>query len=375
VLGEYLVGSVSQLLERARHLQGAISQQYPPEFWPLAQTCRNQINNLIAGFQALLNDPRFQKPDAQNIRLRAYTRLVDELDFIECVGFSALIRIHEDDKTMTWLVGEIAREINYPLVPPVVSCQSTFSSYFHAFPALNLLRVPLKEGWFLLHLPDLYHEVAHFILEEENNPRVDPFRKAHVTASNAATKHLAELLSRPSRGPEADQQKLLTWTASWMGAWSIEFFCDLFGTLAVGPAYGWAHLHLCAQRGGDPFLVESSPDSTHPADEARMTVILESLVLLGYGADAQSIEAKWQELNACAGHKTNADYQRCFPRSVLKQFATVALAGYQAMGCRLSARDSQCRIHDLLNGAWGEFWKSPTGFARWEQEARAKLLA
>jgi hypothetical protein len=56
---------------------------------------------------------------------------------------------------------DIAEELMFPLPAPVVSCQSHFSSYFHAFPGLNVLRVPLKEGHFLLHLPDLYHELGH----------------------------------------------------------------------------------------------------------------------------------------------------------------------------------------------------------------------
>jgi hypothetical protein len=236
------------------------------------------------------------------------------------------------------------------------------------------LRVPLKEGWFLLHLPDLYHELAHFILEEENNPVTEPFRTAHVSAANVATGHLAALMSKPTRGPKTIQQNLLVWTACWMGAWSTELFCDLFGTLAVGPAYGWAHLHLCAKHGGDPFHVESSPDSTHPPDEARMSVILEALAHLEYSVEAADIESKWKELSACSGHKTNADYQQCFPRNVLAQFAKQALAGYRAMNCRCSAKASGCRVHDLLNHAWSEFWRAPAAFAKWEQAARTQLL-
>jgi hypothetical protein len=38
MLDEYLAGSVGQLLERARHLQGVISKQFPAEFRILAPT-------------------------------------------------------------------------------------------------------------------------------------------------------------------------------------------------------------------------------------------------------------------------------------------------------------------------------------------------
>jgi hypothetical protein len=372
MLDAYLAGSVGQLLERARHLQGVISKQFPAEFRTLAQTCRNRVNLLIAELQALLTDPRLKKKALQGLRLRAYKRLVDELDFVECVGFAALDRINRDDIKMTQLVGEIAEEMMYPLLPPVVSCQS--QAYFHAFPDLNLLRVPLKEARFLLHLPDLYHELAHFILTEENNPVVEPYQKALTAAASVASGHLAALLSKPSRGPKATQQHLLAWTTCWMGAWAAELFCDLFSALAMGPAFGWSHLHLCAKRGGDPFLVETSPDSTHPPNEARMFVVLEALSQLGYKREADAMQRDWRALCAWSGYKSNANYQMCFPQKVLARFAAEAIRGYEAMNCRSSAPAYTGRIHNLLNEAWKQFWKSPDAYPEWEKQKQAELF-
>lgn len=370
MLDNYLTGSVGQLLERARHLLAAISTQYPPEFRALAQTCRNQVNELIAEFEALITDPRYRKPELKALRLRAYSDLVVRLDFIESVGFAALVRINDEDKQMTRLVSDIAEELLFPLPPPVVSCQSHFSSYFHAFPGLNVLRVPLKEGHFLLHLPDLYHELAHFILEERNNPAVQSFQDAHASATNAATGHLAALLSKPTRGPKTNEERFLTWTLSWMRAWSTELFCDLFGVLGVGPAYAWAHFHLCAKTGNDPFRMETSADSTHPPDEARMIVLLEALTLLGYSKVSSEIEAKWRELITLRGFKADPNFQLCFPPQILKQFAELAHASYRAMNCRCSAPNSGERVHDLLNEAWTKFWSAPQNYSAWERQSR-----
>jgi len=373
MLDDYLIGSVGQLSERARHLLAAISKQYPPEFRALAQTCRNQVNELIAEFDSLINDARYQKPELKALRLRAYTDLVNRLDFIESIGFAALVRINDEDKQMTRLVSDIAEELMFPLPPPVVSCQSHFSSYFHAFPGLNVLRVPLKEGHFLLHLPDLYHELAHFILEERNNPAVQAFQDGHAKATNAATGHLAGLLSKPTRGPK-NEEKYLTWTLSWMRAWGAELFCDLFGVLGVGPAYAWAHLHLCAKTGNDPFRVETSPDSTHPPDAARMFVLLEVLNLLDYGATASDIKARWDELTTLRGFKNDPNYQLCFPTDVLKQFASEAHTSYKAMNCRCSTVKSESRVHNLLNEAWIKFWKTPAQYAEWEKQNSVILM-
>jgi len=373
MLDKYLAGSVGQLLERARHLQGAISKPFPVEFRTLAQTCRNSVNSLIADLQNLLDDPRFAKPALQQLRLRAYKRLVDELDFIECIGFAALVRIIDEDKLMTRLVADIAEEMMYPLLPPVVSCQS--QSYFHAFPGLNLLRVPLKEVHFFLHLPDLYHELAHFILTEENNPVVEPIQKALAASATAARGHLAALLSRPTRGPKATRQHLLAWTNCWIGGWATELVCDLFSTFAVGPAFGWAHLHLCAKRGGDPFLVETSPDSTHPPDEARMLVILDALGKLGYKGDAVAIEKKWRSLCSVGGYKSNSNFQMCFPKKILAGVVEDALGGYTAMNCRCSGPGHTGPVHKLLNDAGRQSWKEPERYAEWEKRKQAELFS
>jgi hypothetical protein len=379
MLNDYLVGSVGQLHERARKLLGDISRALArsrhlvPEFYQLAQTCREKVKLLVSDLQNLLTDPRFKRPSLQSLRLRAYKRIVAELDFIEWVGVAALIRVIDEDRWMTKVVGEIKNEIGYPLIPPVVSCQS--QSYFEAFPALNLLAVPQKEVHFLLHLPDLYHELAHFILAEKNNPAVEAYTDALGKSVMAARGHVAAMLSKQGRGPRGVQPKLLAWDSSWVTAWGIELYCDLFGTLAVGPAYGWSHLHLCAKRGGDPFLVASTPDSTHPPDQARMVVILEALTRLGYSREAAKIEAQWKELLSCAGYKPDADYAICFPGTLLKTFAEHAFTGYRALNCRPSTPAGGCAIHDVLNEAWNQFWTAPGKFAAWERGKVASVLA
>jgi hypothetical protein len=304
----------------------------------------------------------------QAIRLRAYKRIVEELDFLELVGVAALIRINDADRSMTKVVGAIAEEIKYPLIPPVVSCQS--QGYFQAFPGLNLLSIPQQEVYFLLHLPDLYHELAHFILTEKNNPAVEPFKEALKRSIMAGRGHVADLLSNPGRGTKGFANRLKAWDGNWVCGWGIELCCDLFAVLACGPAFAWSHLHLCAKRAGDPFLVDNAPDSTHPSDAARMFVMLEALGNLEYSAEALAIEEKWNQLLAQAGYGKNADYTICFPHPLLTRIATYAFAGYQSIGCALSSKSSGAKTHDLFNEAWQRFWSDPTSYAEWEKTNR-----
>lgn len=365
----YLQASIGQLLVRAENLNAEISKPAAREFHALWQKCSELINAIIRGLNALLKDPRYLSPGAAPERMRGYKRLVNDLDFLENVAFAALKRQNDEDLRMTRLVGEIADEVHYRLVPPVVSCQSQV--YFYAYPLYNLLAVPQKEVDFLLHLPDLYHELGHFVLLAENNPAVAPFGKAHEKTLAHALTHMLALTRKPTRGPKADGAKVNAWESCWLRAWATEFCCDLFGVCASGPAYGWAHLHLCMKRGGDPFRIHNS----HPADEARMYVVLEALTLLGYGREAAQIEDKWRQLLAIGGYTTaNPDYERCFAKSLLKAVARAGVEGYQGMGCRTAPEQKGKRVHEALNEAWRRFWNAPAEFPRWERQFVATLI-
>jgi hypothetical protein len=366
MLDGYLQASIGQLLERAKSLQSSIARPKAREFHALWQLSRDLLNTAIRGLEALLADPRYRAPEAQSLRLRDYKRRVRDLDLLENIAFAALIRANPADERLTRLVGNIASEINYPLIPPTVSCQSQF--YFQAYPLFNLLSVPQKEVEFLLHLPDLYHELGHFLLVEENNPKVVPIQRAHEKAIAIALTYLLDLKTKPSRGPVSDTAVLSMWENCWVNAWAAELYCDLFGVCASGPAYAWAHLHLCTKRGGDPYHVDRSPLSSHPADEARMAVVLHALTLLGFALEAADIEEKWRMLHKIAGYHSNADYARCFDAKVLKQIAEDAVAAYGAISCITGdAQAGTTTVYTTLNDGWVTFWRDPLGYPSWEK--------
>lgn len=365
---DYLRASVGQLLLRARNLNGEISKPNAPEYYALWQRCSDLLNIVVRGLDALLKDERYLTPLVAPERLRAYKRLVGDLDFLESVAFAAIKRQNDEDLRMTKLVGEIAEEIRFMLPPPVVSCQS--QSYFHAYPLYNLLLVPQKEVEFLLHLPDLYHELGHFVLLADNNPAVEAFQKAHEKTLADALGHTYAVRRKPTRGPRGDAATTRFWEDCWVRTWAIEFFCDLFGVCAAGPSYGWAHLHLCMKRGGDPFQIYSS----HPPDEARMFVVLEALTSLDYAEDAGRIDDRWRKMLELGAYTGNPDYDRCFPRSLLRAIAINGVNGYKRMGCRSAQDQRGKRVNKALNEAWRCFWGSPATFADWERATVADLI-
>jgi hypothetical protein len=373
-VNDYFAGSVGQLVERARLLRAKVPRNLPRDYDTLAQACRDRLNDLLAQLRSLTDDPRFLLPAYQPERLRRFKRAVGDLDILEAVGIAALDRATEDDHRLNALLERVAKEIRYPLVTPVVSGLS--QQYFCIVTDLNLLCVPLTEGRFLLHLPDLYHELAHPLLVEPDDPVVEPFQEAHFKALGDALAYLAaeKRAEDRRRGPRQPAFTLPRWEAAWVKYWMVEFFCDLFAVYVLGPAFAWSHLHLAAKRGGDPFEVPLLGPSSHPADDARMRAILFGLEAAGFAGEAASVAGKWRELLSHHDAEPEPEYHRCYPDDLLRKVAAHALSGVRAIGCRLAEPATADPVHSALNGAWVEFWRSPETFADWEKAKVAALI-
>src|SRR5690349_720725 len=138
-VNDYFLGTVTQLIERAKHLNGRIPtarELQSPHAQTLVQAWRHAVTTLIERQSVTLEAPEMHLTDNQGDRLRKLQWAVDDLDTIERLGMAALQRWTADDERLTRLVHAIACEINYPLTPPVVSSLS--HDYFQIYPPLNL---------------------------------------------------------------------------------------------------------------------------------------------------------------------------------------------------------------------------------------------
>jgi hypothetical protein len=374
-LNDYFQGSIRQLINRGRLLLTKIPQSLPREFYLLEQDCRKRLGNELDDLEALLNDPDMQLPALQPERLRKFRRAVWQMDFLEAAGLVVLNRANEEDKHLNAVVEGIRREIHYPLLPPVVTLLS--QNYYYIQLELNVLCLPLGEGDSLLHLPDLYHELGHPLLNERHDPRVDPFQSGLLKTLELVAAYTEAELERESRrrGPQQFSSYLRQWLFCWAQSWGVEFFCDLFAVYTVGPAFGWANLHLCAKRGDEPFKVPTSASApnSHPADNARMRAMLHGLRLIGFSKEADSIQERWQQLIRTSGSVAEPEYSRCFPDAILQSMAKLALDGVAGMGCHIASQAMSAPIYLLLNEAWTEFWRDPGHYTRWEETAVQKL--
>lgn len=373
-MDSYFRGAAAQLTERGRFLTAKIPRDLPRDYDTLAQTCRKRINAQLEHLQSIADDPLLREPRYQPERVRLFKRIVAELDIIETIGIAALDRAKPDDHRLNQLLERIAREIRYPLETPIVTTLS--QQYFHIYPELNLLCVPLTEGRFLLHLPDLYHELGHPLLSAQNDPVLEPFQSQFLCAISDALAYVSNEKSKEDRrrGPRQSAYLLQIWEVAWVKYWMTEFFCDLFAAYTLGPAFAWSHFHLAAKRGIDPFHVPISRSTSHPADDARMRAILHALVTSKFTDQATKIQHCWEDYLSEIDARPEPEYHRCYPGDLISAISERARAGVIGMQVRISSGDTTDSVHMLLNEAWTKFWASPETYVAWERQAVDQLF-
>jgi len=370
MMKEYLDAAIQQGLERAKILKGKIRNPLPSaELSGLQRVCEERLDNAIRTLKYLYEDSSFMNGKAMQERIRLFRRGMEDLAFLEATGIAALNRVGEDDVFLNKILFEIHREIKYPLLHPTVSCLS--HDYYSINTSLGLLSVPLAESDFLLHLPDLYHELGHPLISTQNNPKVHAFQNEFAKFLSVVIDYFNKerVDNIRSTGPKEYFgyvfDTLETW---WIMFWSTEFFCDLFATYTLGPAYAWSHFHLTATQKADPYGVIFDRAMSHPPDGARMETILYGLEIINKHEDAELVKTRWEELTNAISAKPNVHYRIACPKELLEQAAIHAFEGTKRIGCTISENNYFGKMNELLNKAWKEFWKSPKKYYIWERD-------
>jgi hypothetical protein len=115
--------------------------------------------------------------------------------------------------------------------------------------------------------------------------------------------------------------------------------------------------------------------TSHPADAARMTVIVSALGKLGFAAEAAEVELRWSELMTRMETDPPPEFYRCYPDALLDVCVTEALAATREIGCDLASPDSGGQVRVILNDAWKVMWRDPAAYLDWEQRAVVDLHA
>lgn len=373
----YLSGSIRQLMERARQLRQIVHGRYPREYDGLRQICLNHLDDIQTEFEHLTQETVIDSMLQTPLRVRKFKRIVEQLRRVEGIGAFALSRTNRDDNFLNRLITEICREISFPLISPTISHMS--QDYFHVYTDFCLLCVPLMESRFLLHLPDIYHELGHLLHHGQNNnlPALEVYHTAYKKSLFEMVNHFQKEMVAADRVRMTDGHlyQLQLWRTSWTEYWMQEFFCDLFGVLVAGPAFAWSHYHLCVKRESDPFETPLLFVTTHPADDARMRAALLMLTVTGFDTEAKQIENAWHDYTSVMRYELAPEYNQCYPDTLLSEIVSSAKEGIEGIGIVAPDRQSLTPVVGLLNTAWQEFWRAPEGYQAWEAERLKALRA
>lgn len=370
----YVRGAISHAITRARDLIAIAQEGNALELRGLQEICAKELNEAILGLARALR-ALDEGSDRITSAIRVYQAMSKRISDVERFGVFSLKNQSQEDKDLNRVLNAICLEINYPLVPPTVS--HTSQKYFEIAPFFNLMRVPLIEGRYLTQLPDLYHELCHSLLSVNGltNPKLDTISGAFKQIKNRRGKELNRALldTDRRRGPRESIYRKALWRKCWIETWCEELFCDAFAAFCAGPAYGWTNYHLCFRTNAKIFHVPTDFALDHPADHARMLVILTVLRETGHGPEADAIQRAWAEYAENKGLEKPDTFDLCYPSAFLSEIATSVKTALEESYIIGHTVDSPGKIPSLLQDAWHVFWSQNADYEAWECRARQQL--
>lgn len=343
------------LLEELRRLD-----RLPPEAERYRLTTEKRVERTGQIIELVLADPGLSHPLLVRNYYHDYKRLSETVFNLEAGPVIALKHFEDDDRDITRIVARICREIGYPYDPPL--CVALSCQYYWALPSADLVFVPCSEPFHLLSLADLYHELAHFILEREKTRLVAPLL---VIIDDYFQKQLRD--ARQNTWPAESVNRIRERLARWSGGWFEEFAADMLATYWAGPAFGWCNLRLCTNQSVELFVGAD----VHPADDARHAAVRAMLAQTGHQPAAARIDTRWQELVALSGQSPPAEYGLTYPADLLDQIAAAVHTFARDVGLTPwtgAPAGPDLHIGTLLNHSWDGFFSDPAAFAAHEKQ-------
>jgi len=369
-VNRFLASILNEEIERATFLKNQI--KFPlsyPELAGLANRCINNFNSQINILQDIQKNP--EKYSERSI-WRWVRTAHRNIEMTEKYGIPPLYYQTDEIGFLNKLIFKICSEINLPLEHPSVACLST--DYYYTASFIDVIFVPLSESGFLLHLPDLYHELGHYVSNNKKEDKLKFELESYIEAYELITEYFTDVLLKlqHERGPESTILKSQNFLNNWQKNWVEEFFCDLFATFLLGPAYVWSHLYLVTKNNSNIYALSPFGNQTHPPDNARMKIILLALKSLGYDDEIKKIETEWKNIQNEWGSPPH-DFSFSFPTALLENVVRIFYVGLSKSQISVYEKqefekDSET-IRRTLNLAWANFWLyTPSDFRIWESK-------
>jgi len=303
--------------------------------------------------------------------LYLYNRAHREFNAYHSYRFLAIKNYKDPEIFFYRLITKIYNEHRINALPPIVSTISNHDYYYWAVPLFEIIALPSGEENSLLNLPDIYHEIGHLLFSMFKGKSCELSGVAIEKHFKKEVVRLEDEKSYAHFGEEVERAKYL-----WQVSWLEEFSCDLAGTYMTGAAYGWTNLKLISAGHGSSKIYDYS--ETHPANEARMRIIIIMLDKLGLTEDKKKVEKTWNEfLKETEIFRPNA-YVLLYPQKLLQMIVDEFFEFYDNADlapCTELGGKTDVPLCDILNTAWNLAQADPLQYYIHETTEINKLKA
>lgn len=359
-----LPGLIHDLRRRCVHLRGRLIGLPDDEaFNDLALSAFIAVADVVRELDQIVADPTLGDPSFAADHLRQFRRLAEQVILTESYAVPSLERFHADDRQLTRIAARLINESCLPLPPPVVVASST--QYYWTLPYFTLVSVPAGEAASILGLPDLGHELGHLLIVLQP---VELLSGAEAVVATYFTSALSGALA--SGAPHAAELALAA--RQWGDEWLTELACDAVGCYLFGSAFALQHVRLCALFGNPLWTPALGDTAVHPADDARLRVVVAVLRAMGDDAGATAAEDSWAELSSAAPEPKPAGYDLCYPATLLSSVGGELHAALVRMGVNACPGGSGT-LAELVVEAWQRFRADGSTYGAWEDTALASL--
>ena len=140
----------------------ALEDILPVEFNAHRREVAERLTRALGVVDRMLSDPDLADPLLEPNFFIDFKRLSELILNVEDSSLLILKRCSPEDRFLSALLQQICREVGYKDSPPL--CSALSFQYFQALMGMDIIMTPQNQASELLALPDLYHELAHFVL-------------------------------------------------------------------------------------------------------------------------------------------------------------------------------------------------------------------
>ncbi len=307
---------------------------------------------------------------------RSFADLRDSVEEAEMILVAGLQRFGPTDVRLTALCRALCEQMAAGVFPNFVV--SALSDGYQTLSDPAIIQVPAAEDCSLLGIPDLAHELGHWLFAKYREDFVD------ARFTQAVTAHVLSLRKRRSlRGamPLEDYNRQCgELRVSWLEGWSNELAADMIEAWVFGAPFAYQHVRLCLRREPELYAPNlETPITSHPADHLRLTAsttFLKRAKCLPTEITLMTTYWKRYRTHADAVAGSSAPYyDMTYPSRLVRILADNVRVVCQTLGIVRFDQPTAATpdIRGLARDAWDRLQANPSSYAAWERTRRANL--